>query len=70
MLLDRLCWGEEVEGWSCPVSLGTAVDELAGRVDMMGLVGGCELMVVRVEEVVLEVREVMLEVVVLEGRMG
>ena len=46
------------------------MDESAGRVDMMGLVGGCELMVVRVEEVVLEVREVMLEVVVLEGRMG
>lgn len=65
MLLDRLCWGEEVEGWSCPVSLGTAVDELAGRVDMMGLVGGCGVMVVVVEVVV-----VMIEVVVLEGREG
>ena len=62
MLLDRLCWAEEVEGWSCPVSLGTAVDELAGRVDMMGLVGGCGVMVV--------VEEVMIGVVVLEGRVG
>ena len=51
MLLDRLCWAEEVEGWSCPVSSGTAVDELAGRVDMMGLVGGFGVVVVVVEEV-------------------
>ena len=38
-LLDRLCWAEEVEAWSCPVSSGTTVD-LVGRVDMMRLVGG------------------------------
>ena len=62
MLLDRLCWAEEVEGWSCAVSSGTAVDESAGRVDMVGLVGGCGVMVV--------VEEVMIGVVVLEGRVG